>query len=127
MKWLLVQILTTSALAVLLAGAATAAELGGDLLNGHDAGLAQLSLAGMTNAITGSPIAIDASSFNGVASSAITTGSIADVSMETTGGINVMMINTGALSNQQSVISTSTTIQGLAEIHSLIAGATPAN
>jgi hypothetical protein len=110
-----------------MAGEVEAAELGGDLLSGNAANLVQLSLASLTNSIAGSPIIVDASSINGVTSAGITTGSITGLSQETTGGINVMMVNTGMLSNQQSVVSTSTAIEGLPAIESLVAGASGAN
>ncbi len=107
---------------------AGAAEPGaGDLLSGNQANLVQLSLASMTNAIAGSPVMVDASAINGAASASLTTGSITGLSQQASGGINVMMVNTGMLSNQQSVVSTSTAIEGLPAIQSLVAGATGAN
>ncbi len=112
MKWFLIEMMAAAAFTVLLTSTAGAAELGGDLLSGNENNLVQLSLVNMSNAISGSSILIDAGSMNGASAASLTTGNITGLTQETSGGINVMMVSTGALSNQQSVISTNTTIAG---------------
>ncbi len=127
MKWFLIEMMAAAAFTVLLTSTAGAAELGGDLLSGNENNLVQLSLVNMSNAISGSSILIDAGSMNGASAASLTTGNITGLTQETSGGINVMMVSTGALSNKQCVISTNTTIAGLPAIQSLIAGATQPN
>lgn len=127
MRRFLIGAVAALALTGAMVGEAGAAELGGDLLSGKEANLVQLSLASLTNAIAGSPIVIEGGSIGGVSAASIVTGDVAGITQQTSGGINVMMVNTGVLSNQQALISTNTAIEGLPVLDSLIAGPTGPN
>jgi len=112
--------------ALLLGGSLMGQAKAADLLSGNEGTTVQLTVANLDNVIASSPVSIGGMPLDG-GSAGFTTGDISGLSQENTGGVNVMMVNTGTLSSQQSVVSTSVTIGDLPEIQSLIAGATGTN
>jgi hypothetical protein len=106
---------------LLIVGALTVQSHAADLLSGNESNTVQLSLANLGNVIASSPVSLGALSVEGGAAG-FATGDISGLTPENSGGINVMMVNAGTLSNQPSVVSTSAVIGDLPEIQSLISG-----
>ena len=107
--------------ALLLGGSLMGQSVAADLLSGNENTTVQLTVANLSNVIASSPISIGAMSIDG-GSAGYSTGDISGLTQENSGGISVMMVNTGTLSNQQSVVSTSAVIGDLPEIQSLVSG-----
>lgn len=107
--------------ALLIGGAVMGQAAAADLLSGNEGNTVQLTLASLSNVIASSPTALGALSADSGAAG-FATGDISGLSQENSGGINVMMVNTGTLSNQQSAVSTSAVIGDLPEIQSLVSG-----